>query len=409
MKRQANAILVNEVKRDDKNGKIIVTREVKKYDESRIDEYLKSFMLYKSEGIIENSAFSDRVWKLKNEFDGYCDRSNVEFSFDVVRRVNMILKFFCLDLLANRISPDNICFHINKITQMLLVSNFFNPLNYEDFEDYFYSLSDDSQTKQKNSILKYIAYSGEKINEEYILFIGKISNAEKKSRILPDYRSILYFDYFMKKFAKFKLTEEKFRFYPLILWWMITTCIPMRPIEFTRIKKKDCYEENGKYYIEITRAKPHSYLDKALGYRKKQKLRISKDVYEMIQEYTSHKKHSGNYLLSAEMLNALSDGGNYTDYELIPKFRLNSLLKQFYKDIILRKFDYDSVNKDEVVDIKNRYIEKISGNMIVRLQLGDTRHLAIINLVLSGYNPLSIKELSGHDDINSHMHYYNHI
>ncbi|WP_270567479.1 hypothetical protein [Clostridium beijerinckii] len=410
MKKLKDGILVNEVTRNYEGGKIIVTREMKKFDESRLDEYLNNFELYKSKGIIENSSFSDGVWNLKNEFDGYCDRHNIVFPFDIVPKINMILKFLCIDLLNNNNVPVGISSEIKIIIQMLAVSNFFNPLNYEEFEDYIYRLSDYSQTKSKDSILKYIAYSGEEINDEYMSLIGSIENVEKKSRILPDYRSILYFDYFIKKFAKFKVTDEKYKFYPIILWWMITTCIPMRPIEFTRIKKKHCYEVNGKYYIKITRAKPHSYLDKALGFRKEQTLRINKDVYQMVLEYTSHEKHSGDYLLSAEMLNEISNVQNYSDYyELITKDRLRKLLKQFYKDIILGEFNYDSVDKNEVVDKLNRYIEKTSGNMVVRLQLGDTRHLAIINLVLSGYNPLSIKELSGHDDINAHMHYYSHI
>lgn len=409
MKTLANGMLVSEVRQNEENGKIIVTREIKKYDESRMDEYLNSFELYKSKGIIENKFFNDKVWNLKNEFDGYHDRNNVEFSFDIVPKINKILKFFCLDLLSNKINTTSIYLEISRITKMLFVSNFFNPLEYEDFEDYIYSLSDFEQTQNKDSILKYIAFSRAEVNEEYILFISNIINAEKKSRILPDYRSILYFNYFMNKYASFKLTSEKYKFYPLILWWMITTCIPMRPVEFTRIKKEDCYEKGGKYYIKITRAKPHSYLDKALGLRKEQTLRINKEIYQMVQEYTSHEKHSGDYLLSAEMLNALSGNHKKSNYELISKYSLRTLLEKFYKDVIFEKFGYASVNKNEVVDLENRYVEKTSGNMIVRLLLGDTRHLAIINLVLSGYNPLTIKELSGHDDINSHMHYYSHI
>jgi len=44
-----------------------------------------------------------------------------------------------------------------------------------------------------------------------------------------------------------------------------------------------------------------------------------------------------------------------------------------------------------------------------RIHLGDTRHLAMIGLILSGGSPLICKELAGHDDINISAHYYSNI
>ena len=44
-----------------------------------------------------------------------------------------------------------------------------------------------------------------------------------------------------------------------------------------------------------------------------------------------------------------------------------------------------------------------------RIHLGDTRHLAMIGLILSGGSPLICKELAGHNDINISSHYYSNI
>jgi hypothetical protein len=44
-----------------------------------------------------------------------------------------------------------------------------------------------------------------------------------------------------------------------------------------------------------------------------------------------------------------------------------------------------------------------------RIRLGDTRHLAMISLILSGGSPVICKELAGHEDVNISSHYYSNI
>ena len=48
-------------------------------------------------------------------------------------------------------------------------------------------------------------------------------------------------------------------------------------------------------------------------------------------------------------------------------------------------------------------------NDIEEVRMGDVRHLAIINLMMMGYNPLYIMELAGHHKLNTQMGYYNHL
>jgi hypothetical protein len=54
--------------------------------------------------------------------------------------------------------------------------------------------------------------------------------------------------------------------------------------------------------------------------------------------------------------------------------------------------------------------EKMMGvDSETKIHLGDTRHLAMIGLILSGGSPLICKELAGHDDINISSNYYSNI
>jgi hypothetical protein len=44
-----------------------------------------------------------------------------------------------------------------------------------------------------------------------------------------------------------------------------------------------------------------------------------------------------------------------------------------------------------------------------KIKLGDTRHLAMISLIVSGSSPVICKELAGHEDITVSSHYYSNI
>jgi len=54
------------------------------------------------------------------------------------------------------------------------------------------------------------------------------------------------------------------------------------------------------------------------------------------------------------------------------------------------------------------YDEVVCDN-IHRVQLGDTRHIAMANLIISGGSPVICRELAGHTDIDISSHYFSNI
>jgi hypothetical protein len=405
-----DGMLVSEIKKDSNKSIVIITRERKKYDSVKKDNYLLKFDYFCKENIIENSNFDDNCWTIKNEEDGYIDRKQIKFAFETKKKLNEAIKFYCIELLTNSLSPNYVYLNITFVTRALFYSNFFNEDYYEDFEDYVYSLSDNQQAKFRDALWQFLSYFPNKLPVIYKSCISDISNPDRKSRILPDYRSILYFDYFMKKFEKEASYSEKTKYYPIIIWWELTSIIPMRVIEFSRIKKNTCVKKKGDYYIGVTRAKPHSYLDRALKLRKKQKFKITEKLYNMIKEYINIDKNESNYILSYNLYKkCFAKNSVMANYKLIPKFNLKNILDSFYEEIIQGKYGFNPIDRLDVCDKDIRFVDKTSGNCIVKLKLGDTRHLAIMNLILSGRNPYIIKELAGHRDINSFEHYGNHI
>ena len=78
-------------------------------------------------------------------------------------------------------------------------------------------------------------------------------------------------------------------------------------------------------------------------------------------------------------------------------------MKKFYIEVVSGIYKVDVCFKT-----RRKYNEQNNGK-ILALQLGDTRHLAICNLIMQGYNPLTIAELAYHDSVKSQLHYTQYI
>ena len=78
---------------------------------------------------------------------------------------------------------------------------------------------------------------------------------------------------------------------------------------------------------------------------------------------------------------------------------MQTIYQHFKKEIIEQKYGC------RIVPLGQRNNE----NDIEEVKMGDVRHLAIINLMMMGYNPLYIMELAGHYKLNTQMGYYNHV
>lgn len=68
-----------------------------------------------------------------------------------------------------------------------------------------------------------------------------------------------------------------------------------------------------------------------------------------------------------------------------------------------RDFDY----------LKKKFYEEVVENIygqynIERIRSGDTRHFAIINMCLQGFNMLSIARMAGQEDLKSQHSYFSH-
>jgi hypothetical protein len=99
----------------------------------------------------------------------------------------------------------------------------------------------------------------------------------------------------------------------------------------------------------------------------------------------------------------------------LPKTDFNTLFLQepHYNYLGVKVFERSRYYSYNNLNTCRRYFynEIISGQgeEISNIRLGDTRHLAMTNLILSGGSPVVCRELAGHSNIEISSHYYTNI
>ena len=80
---------------------------------------------------------------------------------------------------------------------------------------------------------------------------------------------------------------------------------------------------------------------------------------------------------------------------------MNTILRCFYKEVICEKYG---------LRIKGEYTGgHLADGEIGYIHLGDTRHIALINIIQEGGTPLTAMLLAGHSDMNTASHYYSNL
>ena len=218
--------------------------------------------------------------------------------------------------------------------------------------------------------------------------------------------------------------DKKIYFFPLYLFWIITTILPLRVTEFCVTPLNCIVKKEGKFFLAIrrTRLKGSSSAYPTIRYHM-----ISKDytvhqyeiprwIYEEIalyKELTKSYDHPYELLFSVDAVLHLNYGTTRTsDHEKAygPQ-ELGESIKLFYADVLLKERRYSIVSEEEL--LKRSMTEEGTYQMneqeIMLIHPKETRHLAMINLILRGANPMTIMEFAGHTNATTSAHYYSNI
>ncbi|WP_050180979.1 site-specific integrase [Domibacillus robiginosus] len=344
-----------------------------------------------------------------DEWRFICDTryTEVYFNFKDIRKkltflkaddelIVLSLKCWIATLLPYR-SIESVLKYYKYVELFLSISQIFNEEYLEKTQLYLTHECDDrTRWNLCVPILNFIDFFAE-INsglsyQKMLLDVKESINMEKVSgmvRQLPSPHDVLTFSWVLED--SFKKNNKKnnfyFKYYPIFIWWSLSTLIPMRPSEFCAIKRDTLSEENNRYYIKLPRIKQKNNSHKV---QIVDKIAIPQELYAQLQDYILSTDSFGTTetLISYPSIKSKKATKGKIHFE--NRFRYNNLhflLEEFYNQVIEKEYEMD-------------YMQ--------RIRLGDTRHFAFLNLMRQGYHPVEIARLGGHTSLQAQYHYQQH-
>jgi hypothetical protein len=373
----------------DDNYKVEIIEKYTFNEKINLNEYKELFEVLKESGYVKAHSFDDIRWYLP------CPTTfkHIPFSFDVGRHSSFSssLKSYVLLRRKSGKMPKTIKTDLRVLQKVIKSTN--GLQDSKSVKEYFLQpLPEEEIYDTCHTLANYLTfYSIPKIRETVEEILEGLGRPSMNNRDLPRFNDVLSFDECINKYFANHSLEETIRFYPIFLWWVITNLIPMRPIDFLRIKSV-CLppvKDDGSYWIIIPRHKKktssldESYFD--------QTLQIDKKTYLLIREFQLRLELLGiksEYLIPPiNKLNPRLKAPLTVSRDVPTEHQLRNLLVFFYEEIVENQFG-------------EFHLERITS--------GDTRHFAIINLFLQGFNILSISRLAGHEEIRTPSNYYTH-
>lgn len=376
-----------------------------------IDEAKETFEHYRSSGVIKAECYDASDWYI---LDGVHSPQRIRFDFDEVAfqrvchqklgvtldeyRTAMRVALMAAMGRVVALTLGTLCREMRRLAVEL--DTFFDHLNPEHAEYYvnFLELLP-GNTAWKTTLIK-------RLETEVV----RAGNARaKKARELSYAESYFLFDNYLNKFWSGASSDEKLLYFPVFFWWKVTSILPLRPTECVVTPRK-CLRigDDGKNYLTVRRTlqkrvyKAISY-DLEKDYVKKE-YPISKEIADVIAWYISETEKeyvsAEDVLFSKRTQVRLSGAKSYRDQFYYGN--LKSCLDRFYQEILVAKYGLRVRNEA----VKTMRLEK---GEIDQLQLGDTRHLAMISIMASGHSRSICRELAGHLDPDISFNYYGNL
>lgn len=435
----------------------IVSQEFIGFNIENIERYKKLFNLYKERGVIDNKIqFDDKVWIVNNAVHSFGIR--FEFSEVIYKQMQstignvqsfqefiVSLKAFLLYSLSE-IGTKRMSGVISRFKTLFHSTAFLSENN---FEDIF---------KTDNGVLWEIGYLlslylnfndtflyndelieniFEYYNLKYDEYNRKHSNngIGKSRRLLPLYSTMFKFDDIINDFIQDSFGDEREMFFPIVLWWRITTLIPLRATEFL-VTPLNCLGEKdnkGRGVITLYRtiAKGvhsmalHTFDEKYKEYKfpvTEEIIGLINEYKEMVKNYDTEEEFYGKggagpierkHLLSARSYFKFMRGASMyleksLNIDILTTAQFNNLIKRFMQEIVWGKYNIAVTPKKRLYLDSECDCETEFNSSMQMINMMDTRHFAIMNLVHLGYSPSTIQRIVGHDNLSSSFAYSDH-
>lgn len=347
------------------------------------------FDKYVAKGVILSGSFENNTWILTDEKSSV----RIRFSFsDIEYNKHAENWIECTSKCYREAIKAYILFHLGSLSLASLRELAYHlcQVAYSDFP------SEDGFGDESAHILEVLQIIPG-VSEERNAAIECLEECSALHRKAPrgNQRKILAFKaYFqfhdaLNEYWKSAGIEDRRFYFPLYLWWKFTAILPLRVTEFLLIPR-DCIQKakNG-YFVTVrrTRLKGGNTL---MSYRidsdyEKKIYPISDEIAEEILWYKTVTKKTPN-----ESIDSLFC---YEEYQKRHKLSIGDFF--CYEHLAQTKKDF--------------YTYALKGKNIPVVQLGDTRHIAMMNLIISGGSPTMCMALAGHANISISSHYYTNM
>ncbi|OIK11274.1 site-specific integrase [Bacillus sp. MUM 13] len=308
-----------------------------------------------------------------------------------------IVKCWTASLLEHGYNAETIGTMVNEgLRTFIILTKGFTETNEEELIEEIVNLSIFKQKNICSSTLNFLDYCPY-LGEEYASLLYSIKpNIEAKARLLPPSKDILIFSKIIEDYFSRELSELEYRkWFPVWLWWNLTTLIPLRPSEFCTIERDCLINNDGNFYIKLPRHKQRFNNKRQIQII--DEINIPEELYRKIEAYKQITKTFGRTDTLISYLSITKCGNKLNPYMYsLPVFRDH--LNDFYEEIVFGEYKVTEITPSG----DQLFITK-------RLLPGDTRHLAFINLNRQGYHPVEIARIGGHSHLQSQNHYFNHV
>lgn len=399
------------------NGHYSTIVAIPEIDETTINDARRQFFAYKGKRIVETGLFDDDKWMLSDERD----RRGFDFTIDeaafhdfstklniTVSELKEFLKTFvvcnmgALSLTSLQhiiLTIKRAVYTINKRGVPSLSELDMQWLNY--VTDFFAMLPTDGREEAVDGLLEQC----DDVLDQYCF------SKNRTQRSLATFESYFRFHDILKRFWDEATDEdEKLFFFPVWLWWNVTGVVPMRPHEFV-LTPRNCLEKlDGKYYFTIRKNKVKGS-KKTKGYRINEdyqtaRYQIPAELGEEIQWYLNKTSDCrttdiDTLLVTETHYDMWKRKAPYTS-RYFTYINLRTCLRYYYKQILQERYGYRVL-----VDYDGSILPE--DDVIEYIRLGDTRHIALINLIAEGASPVTAMLLAGHDNPEMSAHYYSNI
>lgn len=246
------------------------------------------------------------------------------------------------------------------------------------------------------------------------------AEAHRNNRLaadIPDFTTFLKFGRILREFRKEASEDDKRKYYPIFLMWDLMTILPLRVREFC-VTPYDCLRTvGGKYYLTVRRTKLkgnnvvkiHEYFleDDYQLYEYEIPEWLFKEFSEFLK-LTKDYAHPNSLLMSNDFSHAAFGRRlNNKDSAFLDR-DISYILKKFYDEIIAEKFEMSIVGRgerDEAMSV-DAYDTFLKEDEIMPIMIKHLRHIAVINMILSGCNITAVRDFCGHSEDLMTWNYY---